>query len=167
MFHQSGSGPRTASAHLRLGMAGAGCSLDYFRHGHLSVDHRLPCPDPVHHSPRKNCVCDGHDALCAPTFRLLVFFSAVLVRILWMFIGNRWSRWDQFIPTTKKRFKDFLETGRCCGYMDWAPPSHVGHNAIAGFSYAAVYGMAIVEIITGFALFSSVLGSRTFRFFVG
>jgi Ni/Fe-hydrogenase 1 B-type cytochrome subunit len=95
-----------------------------------------------------------------------VFLSAVLVRIVWMFIGNRWSRWNQFIPTTKKRFKDFLETGRYYGYMSWAPPRHIGHNAIAGFSYSVVYGMAIVEIITGLALFSSVLGSRVLSFFV-
>jgi Ni/Fe-hydrogenase 1 B-type cytochrome subunit len=96
-----------------------------------------------------------------------VFLAAVLVRIVWMFIGNRWSRWDQFIPTTKKRFKDFLETGRYYGYMSWAPPRHIGHNAIAGFSYAAVYGMAFVEIFTGLALFSGVLGSRMLSFFFG
>jgi Ni/Fe-hydrogenase 1 B-type cytochrome subunit len=96
-----------------------------------------------------------------------IFLAAVVVRIIWMFIGNRWSRWDQFIPTTKARIKDFLETGRYYGYMSWAPPRHVGHNAIAGFSYAAVYGMAIVEILTGLALFSNVLGNRTLAFFIG
>lgn len=96
-----------------------------------------------------------------------VFLAAVLVRIVYMFIGNRWSRWDQFIPTTKARIKDILATGRYYGYMSWSPPWHIGHNAIAGGSYAVVYGMAIVEIVTGLALLSNVLGSRTLTFFFG
>jgi Ni/Fe-hydrogenase 1 B-type cytochrome subunit len=96
-----------------------------------------------------------------------VFLAAVLVRIIWMFVGNRWSRWDQFIPTTKARIKDIIETGRYYGYMSWSPPRHIGHNAVAGGSYAVVYGMAVVEIFTGLALLSNVLGSRTLTFFVG
>ena len=38
---------------------------------------------------------------------------------------------------------------------------------MAGAAYAAVFGMAIVEIITGLALYSQVLGSRMLSFFVG
>lgn len=95
------------------------------------------------------------------------FMAAILIRIVWMFVGNRWSSWDQLIPTTKKRLKDFTATARYYGFMSWSSPPHIGHNAMAGTAYAAVYGMAIVEILTGLALFSQVLGSKTLTFFVG
>ncbi len=95
------------------------------------------------------------------------FLGAILIRVVWMFIGNQWSRWDQLIPTTKKRLKDFVETGRYYGFMTWSPTPHIGHNAMAGAAYAAVFGMAIVEILTGLALYSRILGSKTLSFFVG
>jgi Ni/Fe-hydrogenase 1 B-type cytochrome subunit len=76
-----------------------------------------------------------------------------------MFMGNQWSHWDQFIPTTKKRLKDLVETARYYGFMTWSPTPHIGHNAMAGAAYAAVFAMAFVEILTGLALYSRVLGS--------
>ncbi len=95
------------------------------------------------------------------------FLGAVLIRVVWMFLGNQWSQWDQFIPTTKKRLKDLVETLRYYGFMTWSPRPHIGHNAAAGAAYAAVFGMAFVEILTGLALYSRVLGSRTLTFFLG
>lgn len=95
------------------------------------------------------------------------FLCAILIRVVWMFIGNRWSSWDQLIPTTKKRLKDFVETSRYYGFMSWSPEPHIGHNALAGAAYAAVFGMGIVEIITGLTLYSQVLGNKVLGFFVG
>lgn len=95
------------------------------------------------------------------------FLGAVLIRVVWLFIGNPWSHWDQWIPTTRKRRKDFAETGKYYGFMTWSPTPHIGHNAMAGAAYAAVYIMAFVEILTGLALYSRVLGSRTLTFFFG
>ena len=95
------------------------------------------------------------------------FLCAVLIRIVWMFVGNRWSHWDQFIPVTRKRLKDIVETGKYYLFMAWSPTSHIGHNALAGASYAVVYGLALVEILTGLALYSRILGNRVLSFFVG
>jgi Ni/Fe-hydrogenase 1 B-type cytochrome subunit len=95
------------------------------------------------------------------------FLCAVLMRIIWMFCGNRWAYWDQFIPTTKKRLKDLSESGRYYAFMTWSPKPQIGHNALAGASYAVIYAFAILEIFTGLALYSQVLGSRTLSFFFG
>ncbi len=70
------------------------------------------------------------------------FCGAILLRVVWMFIGNQWSQWDQLIPTTKKRWKDFVDTAKYYGFMVWSPSPHIGHNAMAGAAYAAVFGMA-------------------------
>jgi Ni/Fe-hydrogenase 1 B-type cytochrome subunit len=93
--------------------------------------------------------------------------GALLIRVVWMFIGNRWSRWDQLIPTTKQRFKDLLATGKYYGFMAWEPTPHIGHNGLAGLAYAAVFGMAGLEIVTGFTLYSQTLGSPTLTHLVG
>src|ERR1039458_10188908 len=95
------------------------------------------------------------------------FLGAVLIRVVWLFIGNQWSHWDQWISTTRKRRKNFAETEKYYGFMTWSPTPHIGHNAMAGAAYAAVYVMAFVEILTGLALYSRVLGSRTLTFFFG
>ena len=95
------------------------------------------------------------------------FLCAVLIRIVWMFVGNRWSHWDQFIPVTKKRLKDIAATGKYYVFMAWSPTSHIGHNALAGASYAVVYCLALVEILTGLALYSRILGNRVMSFFFG
>ncbi len=123
------------------------------------------------HSPY--IVPHGRTAYVMGTMRFIhllsgfAFLGAVALRVVWLFIGNRWSHWDQFIPTTKKRLKGFVETARYYGFMTWSPSPYVGHNPMAGAAYAAVFGMAIVEILTGFALYSQILGSRTLSFFVG
>ncbi|MFY9729107.1 MAG: Ni/Fe-hydrogenase, b-type cytochrome subunit [Candidatus Acidiferrales bacterium] len=95
------------------------------------------------------------------------FLCAVLIRIVWMFVGNRWSRWDQFIPVTRKRLKDIAETGKYYGFMAWSPTPHIGHNALAGASYGVVYILAIFEVLTGLALYSGILGNSLLSFFVG
>lgn len=123
------------------------------------------------HSPY--VVPHGRTAYVMGTMRFVhllsgfAFLGAVLIRIVWMFIGNRWSHWDQFIPVTKKRLKDIAETGKYYGFMVWSPTPHIGHNALAGASYAVMYGLALVEILTGLALYSRILGNRVVSFFFG
>jgi len=123
------------------------------------------------HSPF--VVPHGRTAFVMATMRFVHILSgfgllcAVLIRVIWMFAGNRWASWDQLIPTTKKRVIDFIDTARYYGFMKWSPTPHIGHNAMAGAAYAAVYGMAIVEVITGFTLYSQVLGSSVLSFFFG
>ncbi|MBB6143831.1 Ni/Fe-hydrogenase 1 B-type cytochrome subunit [Silvibacterium bohemicum] len=95
------------------------------------------------------------------------FMLAILIRMYWFFFANRWSRWNQYIPTTKKRMANLVAVGKYYGFMAWSPVRYIGHNPMAGAAYAVVYAMAIVEIITGLALYSQILGSKTLSFFVG
>jgi Ni/Fe-hydrogenase 1 B-type cytochrome subunit len=95
------------------------------------------------------------------------FLGAVLIRMYWFLFANRWSRWNQYIPTTKKRLANLFAVGKYYGFMAWSPVRYIGHNPMAGAAYGVVYAMAIVEILTGFALYSQILGSKTLSFFVG
>jgi len=123
------------------------------------------------HSPF--VIARGHTAWVMGTMRFVhilsgfAFLFAVLMRIVWMFAGNRWASWDQMIPTTKSRLKDFVETCRYYGFMSWSPAPHIGHNALAGSAYGAVYAMGVIEGITGLTLYSQVLGSKWLLFCFG
>lgn len=83
-----------------------------------------------------------------------IFIAAVLARIIWAFTGNKWTRWDQFIPISKERRANAWVGLRYYLFMTSEPPSGAGHNAIAGATYLVVYVIFLVQIFTGLALLS-------------
>jgi len=83
-----------------------------------------------------------------------VFVAAVIGRIIWAFTGNKWSRWDQFIPVTKERRANARAGFRYYLFMTNEPPPGAGHNALAGATYLIVYLMFTVQILTGLAMLS-------------
>jgi len=95
------------------------------------------------------------------------FMLGMGVRLVWFFLGNKWAHWNQFIPTTKSRLKGFIAVGKYYTFLAWKPVSYIGHNPIAGFSYMVIYLLVIVEIVTGFTLFSFVVNSPTLKFLTG
>jgi Ni/Fe-hydrogenase 1 B-type cytochrome subunit len=115
----------------------------------------------------------GHAAYVMGTMRFVhilsgfLFSLALVVRLVWFFLGNRYARLDQYFPTTGKRWKDLIRVGKYYGFMAWYPLSFIGHNPMAGAAYMVVYCLVIVEILTGFALFSRVVGSPVLNFFIG
>ncbi len=84
----------------------------------------------------------------------IVFSLAVLSRIAWMLVGPRRSNWRQFIPTSKRRLRDLKETFRFYTFFRDRPPRTLGHNPLAGASYIAVFGLYVVMIASGLALYS-------------
>src|SRR5450759_3809728 len=89
-----------------------------------------------------------------------LFLAAFLLRLYWFFRGNRWAHWNQFIPTTRERWKDMYQTAKYYSFCCWRPTLHIGHNALAGAAYTAVFGLTLVEVLTGMALYSHILGSK-------
>ena len=51
--------------------------------------------------------------------------------------------------------------------LRWRPTPNIGHNALAGAAYTLVYVLVLVEILTGFALFTHILGSRLWEAMAG
>lgn len=87
-------------------------------------------------------------------YTAIVFTLSVLSRILWMFVGNRLSRWDQFIPIAAERRRDLVKTLRFYLFIDRTMPDKGGHNPLAGLAYSFVFGLYLLEIATGLALYS-------------
>jgi Ni/Fe-hydrogenase 1 B-type cytochrome subunit len=84
----------------------------------------------------------------------IVFALSVLARIGWMFAGNRWASWRELLPFERHRRRDIPGTLAFYSFLRSRPPETVGHNPVAGLTYALVFLLYFVEIGTGLALYS-------------
>jgi len=83
-----------------------------------------------------------------------VFALSVVSRILWMFMGNTYSRWDKFIPIEKRRLSGLWDSLRYYLFQLRQPPGFVGHNPLAGFTYLFVFALFLLMMATGLSLYS-------------
>jgi Ni/Fe-hydrogenase 1 B-type cytochrome subunit len=81
-----------------------------------------------------------------------VFIGAVVVRVIWMFTGNQYARWDKFIPVHRSRRHGFWPTIMFYLFLLRRPPGFVGHNPVAGATYTLVFGLYFLAIVTGLVL---------------
>jgi Ni/Fe-hydrogenase 1 B-type cytochrome subunit len=93
-----------------------------------------------------------------------VFFYAFLLRLYWMFAGNRYARWNRFLPVTPTALvRQVREAGDVIrtDVLQWQvrPMEVLGHNALAAWSYVGVFLATVFQIATGFALYAAMSGS--------
>lgn len=81
-----------------------------------------------------------------------LFITAVIIRMIWMFTGNRYAHWDKFIPVRALRRRGLLPTIKFYLFALRKPPGFVGHNPLAGLTYTLVFGLYFVAIVTGLVL---------------
>ncbi len=104
------------------------------------------------------------------SYSAIVFTLSVLARVGWMFTGNKYSRWDKFVPVRRHRLRGLWPTLKFYLFALRKPPGFVGHNPLAGLSYLVIIGLYFVMIGTGLAMYSvsAAAGSpmRAFGFLV-
>jgi Ni/Fe-hydrogenase 1 B-type cytochrome subunit len=102
------------------------------------------------------------------TYAAIVFTLSVVSRIVWMFVGNSYARWYNFIPAHRHRRKGLVSTFEFYTFLLRKPPGYVGHNPLAGMTYVLVFLLYLVMVGTGFALYSASSGvnspMRIFQF---
>jgi len=85
-----------------------------------------------------------------------IFTAAFAYRIYLLFAGNKFERWDNFIPYTKKHWKDIWDVISFDVFLKKNVKHFaIGHNGLAGFSYLVLFIFMFVMIFTGFALYSN------------
>ncbi len=89
-------------------------------------------------------------------YTAMVFDLAVFARIVLMFVGSPYARWDQFIPVTKRRWNSALESLKFYVFLRRTPPEAIGHDALDGLIFAARFLVDLLIIATGFALYSKI-----------
>ncbi len=89
-------------------------------------------------------------------YAALVFDIAVFARVAWMFVGSRYARWDQFVPVSRKRWRNLVESLKFYLFLRRTPAPAVGHDGLDGAIFAARFLVDFVIIGTGFALYSTI-----------
>jgi Ni/Fe-hydrogenase 1 B-type cytochrome subunit len=92
-----------------------------------------------------------------------IFFFNMIFRIYWSFVGNKYANWRAFWPFTKKMWHNILHVFKVDillqneKNLDIRDES-IGHNGVAAISYIALFVIALVQVFTGFALYSDMSG---------
>jgi Ni/Fe-hydrogenase 1 B-type cytochrome subunit len=86
------------------------------------------------------------------------FFFVMILRVYWAFYGNRFASWKAFWPFTKKNWNNFWHVMKIDIMLmnekeEDVTKISIGHNSVATLSYVAMFVIALVQIITGFALY--------------
>lgn len=84
----------------------------------------------------------------------IVFGLAVLVRIYWFFVGNRYARLLQFIPLTSERWASLWDSALFFLFVRHRPARYAGHDAFAGAAYSGFIVLYLILIATGLALYT-------------
>lgn len=85
-----------------------------------------------------------------------IFFFNFLFRIYWGFVGNRFAKWDQFIPHKSSQWREMLHV-LCLDILQICtkPIKSIGHNSLAGFTYFLTFLAFLFQAITGFGMYSA------------
>jgi Ni/Fe-hydrogenase 1 B-type cytochrome subunit len=95
-----------------------------------------------------------------------VFFFNFLVRIYWGFVGNDFARWPNFIPYTRKQWREIWDVLRVdVAQTKMEGEFSCGHNALAGLIYFMSFLVFLFQACTGFALYSSMSTSTLPKLF--
>ena len=81
-----------------------------------------------------------------------VFLASGIVRTYWLFVGNRFSNWRAFIPTSRKQLSEMGRQTAWYAFLRPDAPKVLGHNALAAGTYMVVFFLFLVMTVTGFAL---------------
>ena len=96
-----------------------------------------------------------------------VLIGAFALRVYWFFKGNFWSRWSAYVPFRHKQWQGMGDMLEFYLFLRFDPGRRVGHNPLAALTYFIIYLLILVEILTGLALYSRVLGNAVLNQFIG
>jgi len=83
-----------------------------------------------------------------------VLVATAIVRCYWLFAGNKYERLPALFPVRPRDWVNMLRQVKY--YLMIQPeqaPHYLGHNPLQQISYTAVYGLALLQVVTGFVLY--------------
>jgi Ni/Fe-hydrogenase 1 B-type cytochrome subunit len=99
-------------------------------------------------------------------YTAIVFSLAVLVRIYWLFVGNKYARLLQLIPLSRERWANIWDSALFFLFVRHRPAPYAGHDAFAGAAYAGFFLFYLILIGTGLALYTVIAApSSPFQIF--
>jgi Ni/Fe-hydrogenase b-type cytochrome subunit len=83
-----------------------------------------------------------------------VLVATALVRVYWLFVGNKFERWRALLPFRRENWADLWRMVK--HYLmirGEEAPRYMGHNPLQQMSYTLLYAVAAIMVLTGFALY--------------
>ncbi len=89
-----------------------------------------------------------------------IFFFNFVYRLYWGFVGNKYARWNNFIPLKKKQWQEIW----CVIKVDILQVKRknvesTGHNSLASFTYFITFLIFMVQSFTGFGMYAAMSDS--------
>lgn len=85
-----------------------------------------------------------------------LFLFNFLMRIYWGFVGNKFAKWDNFIPYSKQHWKDMWEVVKVDIFqVQCTHNPNLGHNALASFTYFLTFIVFLLQVLTGFGIYAA------------
>lgn len=80
--------------------------------------------------------------------------AAAILRVYWLFAGNKWARWNALLPVRKKNWKNLWKMLKYYFLVrQESMPHYLGHHPLQQLSYTAIYLVVIIQVFTGFAMY--------------
>ncbi len=80
--------------------------------------------------------------------------AAAILRVYWLFAGNKWARWNALLPIRTKNWKNLWKMLKYYFLVrQESMPHYLGHHPLQQLSYTAIYLVVIVQVVTGFAMY--------------
>ena len=79
-----------------------------------------------------------------------IFVVNLIWRLIWGFIGGKYSRWKMILPFGKDYFRSLREYITCV--KSGAPPAYLGHNPVARLMVGLLFLLLITQAMTGLIL---------------
>ena len=83
-----------------------------------------------------------------------VFTAILFIRIYWLFAGNQYAHWKTIVPITKRQWKKIADQALFYAFLKKKEPRVTGHTGLAALSYIVLFIFFLIQILTGFALYS-------------
>jgi Ni/Fe-hydrogenase 1 B-type cytochrome subunit len=84
-----------------------------------------------------------------------VFTGNFAFRLYWAFVGNKYARWRNFFPLTRRQLSQIGAVLKVDILQSTDKPVHtLGHNSMAYFTYAGTGLLTVFQIASGYALYA-------------
>ncbi|TGU70782.1 DUF4405 domain-containing protein [Geomonas terrae] len=98
-----------------------------------------------------------------------LLLCAAILRIAGLFLAsNQFQRWYALFPVRVRDLKNLVQVALNYLFCRFdRPPHYIGHNPLQQVAYTAIFGVGLLALFTGFALYALYdPGNIVFRYFV-
>jgi len=83
-----------------------------------------------------------------------VLVATGILRVYWLFAGNKFERWRALFPVRKRDWVNLYKVARAYLFIRvHEAPQYLGHHPLQQLSYTGIYALALLQVVTGFYLY--------------